>query len=141
MNKKYLKKSVAEICFLLMGVSFIASAAWNWPDLMRSIGDFISCLVSFFLAFGLDSDRRDLKKGKKVIEDDERDNLVEHLADARTLKWLRNFIFLIGIVCLIVYAFYGKNMVWGIIAVVSLGYWNLCFILEIVFVLVENHKN
>ncbi|WEV43568.1 hypothetical protein OZX56_08710 [Lactobacillus sp. ESL0684] len=140
MRKKLIKSAICEVFFLLLGLIELAAIFFSdgWAHQLKN---FILAALGFFMALGYHINAQDIKKGHRdEFEDDERDRYVGNVADARVLKWLDNIVLIVAVIFALLYANF-KVEAFTVIVTMSIFYWNVSLILQIIFGIIEDRKN
>lgn len=133
------KSSLTAISLSLLAVILIIFSILDWPNMWRSIPEVTLAILALLVAFGNYTDSKDQKKGSNIT--DERDQYIEYKSDHRTTKWLQSIMFVLFVLFIALYYFQEKNLILGLVAIVSLLYWVLSNVLSIIFGIMENSKN
>ncbi|MDF7682386.1 hypothetical protein PT287_02460 [Lactobacillus sp. ESL0679] len=140
MKKKLLRSAVYGLFFLVMSLLEIV-IVFHDKDVAYRIKHIIWAILLLICASGYLVNWQDIKKGKRdICDDDERDRYINHVVGARVTKWLNWLMFGVAIIFMCLYGTY-KQEILGIIAVLSIFYWNISLILEIIFTIIEERKS
>ncbi|WEV36936.1 hypothetical protein [Lactobacillus sp. ESL0677] len=140
MKKKLLRNAAWQLMFLLGGLSEIIMVVQDHDGLFM-IKHFIWAAVCLFCALGCYFNAKDIKKGKRdEWDNDERDRYINNIVGARALKWLSWLALIVFLIFAILYSKYKNDVCLGI-ACISIVYWNIGWILQVIFAIIEELKN
>ncbi|WEV70817.1 hypothetical protein OZY43_07735 [Lactobacillus sp. ESL0785] len=140
MKKKLLRNVAWELLFLIGGLSEIFMGVQDHDGLFIA-KHLIWAVVCFICAAGCYFNAKDIKKGKRdEWDDDERNRYINNIVDARVHKWMTRLALCFFAIFVLLYNQY-KNTVCLGIAAISLIYWNIDWILQVIFGIIEEQKN
>lgn len=140
MKKKLLRTAIYGLFFLVMGILEVI-IVFHDKDAAYRVKHIIWTILLLLCASGYLFNWQDIKKGKRdMLDDDERDSYIEHAAGARVAKWMEWLVLGTGLIFLCLYGVFQQDVL-GIIAGISIFYWNISLILGIIFTIIEERKN
>lgn len=123
----------------LAAIGMIVFAVLEWPQVGEVIRNVIFAVIFAFLSWGNAYDARKEAKGKAT--EDERDTQVTLKADHRALVGLLWISFFLFIVFIVFYFLDNHNLILGVMGFLSLFYFTLSWVLQIIFAFIENAKS
>lgn len=119
--------------FLLLAFVFLVFIFQDWPDLWSVAKDIIGVVLNLFVFIGIRNDKKTPVNEHQGIGEEKTDEKIVMKSDQKTLKWLYRLLIFIFLTFIILYYVYDKNTILAAISLVSLFYWSISNLINIIF--------
>ncbi|GAA3012453.1 hypothetical protein [Tetragenococcus solitarius] len=119
--------------FLLLAFVFLVFIFQDWPDLWSVAKDIIGVVLNLFVFIGMRNDKKTPVNEHQSIGEEKTDEKIVMKSDQKTLKWLYRLLIFIFLTFIILYYVYDKNTILAAISLVSLFYWSISNLINIIF--------